>query len=87
MLLKNWSKNNNGFRFGFKRYISSIYNGKMKINIMNYERERDENGNIIPVASENENSLVVKVSAYGKNALLTGDIDPTDGATKKLPIN
>ncbi|MEE0602398.1 MAG: MBL fold metallo-hydrolase [Dorea longicatena] len=58
--------------------------GKMKINIMNYERERDENGNIIPVASENENSLVVKVSAYGKNALLTGDIDPTDGATKKV---
>ena len=58
--------------------------GKMQISIMNYERKRDSEGKLVPVIMENENSLVVKVSAYGKNALLTSDIDPTEGATGKL---
>ena len=58
--------------------------GQMDISIMNYERERDANGNIIPVQSENDNALVVKVNAYGKNALLTSDIDPKNGDTKKV---
>ena len=58
--------------------------GKMQISIMNYERKRDSEGKFVPVIMENENSLVVKVSAYGKNALLTSDIDPTEGATGKL---
>lgn len=58
--------------------------GDMNISIMNYERERDEEGNIIPVASENDNSLVVKIEAFGKNTLLTSDIDPTNGDTGKI---
>lgn len=33
---------------------------------------------------ENDNALVVKVNAYGKNALLTSDIDPKNGDTKKV---
>ena len=58
--------------------------GNMNISIMNYERKRDEDGNIIPVVNENDNSLVVKVSAYGRNALLTSDLDPADGDTGKI---
>ena len=58
--------------------------GKMQISIMNYERKRDSEGKLVPVIMENANSLVVKVCAYGKNALLTSDIDPTEGATGKL---
>ena len=64
--------------------LRNIKLGDMDITVMNYERARDEDGNIIPVASENENSLVVRISAYGKNAVLTGDLDPTDGASKKV---
>lgn len=37
----------------------------MNISIMNYERKRDADGNIIPVTNENDNSLVVRVNAYG----------------------
>ena len=33
---------------------------------------------------ENDNALVVKVNAYGKNALLTSDIDPKNGDTKEV---
>lgn len=51
---------------------------------MNYERKRDADGNIIPVVNENDNSLVVRVNAYGKNALLTSDLDPVDGDTEKI---
>lgn len=58
--------------------------GNMSISIMNYERKRDADGNIIPVANENDNSLVVRVNAYGKNALLTSDLDPVDGDTEKI---
>ena len=58
--------------------------GNMSISIMNYERKRDADGNIIPVADENDNSLVVRVNAYGKNALLTSDLDPVDGDTEKI---
>ena len=64
--------------------LRKIKLGDMDITVMNYERARDEDGNIIPVASENENSLVVRISAYGKNAVLTGDLDPTDGASQKV---
>lgn len=49
----------------------------MTIELLNFEREKDENGNIIPVFDENCNSLVTLVSAYGKNALLTSDLDPS----------
>lgn len=58
--------------------------GDMQIDIMNYERERDEQGNVIPVSSENNNCLVVKISAYGKVALLTSDMEPLDGDTAKV---
>lgn len=58
--------------------------GDLQLNIMNYERDRDEAGQIVPVPNGNSDSLVVKVSAYGKNALLTSDIDPTDGDTVKI---
>lgn len=53
--------------------------GDMQIEIMNYERERDEEGNILPVPDENCNTLVAKVTAFDKVALLTGDIDPWAG--------
>ena len=58
--------------------------GDMTIEIMNFERLRDENGNIIPVSSENNNCLVTKVTAYGKVALLTSDMEPLDGDTAKI---
>lgn len=44
----------------------------------------DADGNIIPVANENDNSLVVRVNAYGRNALLTSDLDPVDGDMEKI---
>ena len=62
----------------------SLVLGDMQLEIMNFERDRDENGEIIPVPNGNSDSLVVKVTAYGKNALLTSDIDPTDGDTAKV---
>lgn len=58
--------------------------GQMNISIMNYERERDANENIIPTQSENNNALAVLVRAYGKNAFLTSDIAPMDGDTRKI---
>lgn len=58
--------------------------GDMSIEIMNFERDRDENGMVIPVVGENSNSLVIRVSAYGKTAVLTGDMDPVDGDSIKL---
>lgn len=58
--------------------------GDMTIEIMNYERARDENGNIIPVSSENNNCLVTKITAYDKVALLTSDMEPLDGDTGKV---
>lgn len=58
--------------------------GDMTLEIMNYERLRDENGNIIPVSSENNNCLVVKITAYDKVALLTSDMEPLDGDTAKI---
>ncbi|MCI6061712.1 MAG: MBL fold metallo-hydrolase [Dorea sp.] len=60
--------------------------GDMSIDIMNYERLRDEEGNIVPVSSENLNSLVVKVEAYGRVALLTSDLEPTDGDSIKIAL-
>ena len=54
--------------------------GEMKISIMNYERDRDTCGNIIPVKDENYNSLTVLVQAYGKNAFLSSDIEHGDTA-------
>lgn len=46
---------------GYRRFRM----GNMNISIMNYERKRDADGNIISVANENDNSLVVRVNAYG----------------------
>ena len=50
--------------------------GDMQIEIMNYERDRDKNGEFLSVPDENCNSLVTKVVAFGKVALLTADMDP-----------
>lgn len=58
--------------------------GDMTIEIMNYERLRDEDGNIIPVSSENNNCLVTKITAFDKVALLTSDMEPLDGDTVKI---
>lgn len=66
------------------RAYRSFTMGEMKISIMNYERDRDAGGNIIPTADENDNALTVLVQAYGKNAFLTSDIGPRDGDTAKL---
>lgn len=54
--------------------------GMMNISIMNYERDRDVDGNIIPTNDENDNSLTVLVQAYGKNAFLSSDIELGDTA-------
>ena len=48
--------------------------GDMDIEIMNYERVRDAEGNIVPVSGENNNCLVTKVTAFEHTALLTSDI-------------
>ena len=50
--------------------------GDMQIEIMNAEKDRDENGNYLSVPDENCNSLVTKIIAYDKVALLTADLDP-----------
>ena len=60
--------------------------GDMQIDIMNYDRLRDDNGNIIPVSSENNNCLVTKITAYGHVALLTSDMEPLDGDTTKIAL-
>jgi glucan-binding YG repeat protein len=54
--------------------------GVMNISIMNYERDRDVDGNIIPTNDENDNSLTVLVQANGKNAFLSSDIELEDTA-------
>lgn len=59
-----------------KEAYRSFTMGDMKIEIMNYERDREEDGTIIPVPDDNCNSLVVKVTAFDKVALLTSDMDP-----------
>lgn len=43
------------------RAYRSFTMGEMKISIMNYERDRDAGGNIIPTADENDNALTVLV--------------------------
>ena len=58
--------------------------GDMSIRLLNVERKKDENGQIIPVMDENENCIVAEVTAFGRTALLTSDIEPTDGDTGKL---
>lgn len=58
--------------------------GDMQLKIMNYERERDESGNIIPVGDDNWNALVVLIQAKGKNVLLASDLDPSEGDTAKI---
>lgn len=58
--------------------------GDMSIELMNVEYKRDENGQVIPVADENDNCIVTKVTAYGRTALLTSDLDPTEGDTIKI---
>ena len=59
-----------------KEAYRSFTMGDMAIEIMNYERDREEDGTIIPVPDDNCNSLVVKVTAFDKVALLTSDMDP-----------
>lgn len=58
--------------------------GNMSIQLMNLERDRDEAGNIIPVSSENNNCIVTKITANGRVALLTSDMEPLDGDTAKV---
>lgn len=58
--------------------------GDMSIQLMNLERDRDEAGNIIPVSSENNNCIVTKITAFGRVALLTSDMEPLDGDTAKI---
>lgn len=57
--------------------------GDMSIRLLNVERKKDENVQIIPVMDENENCIVAEVTAFGRTALLTSDIEPTDGDTGK----
>ena len=58
--------------------------GDMSLELMNVDRKRDENGKILPVADENNNCIVTKVTAYDRTALLTSDLDPTEGDTIKV---
>ena len=58
--------------------------GDMSIDLMNLQRRRDKNRQILPVVDENENCIVTKITAYGRTALLTADIDPTEGDTGRL---
>ena len=58
--------------------------GDMSLELMNVEHNRDENGQVMSVADENDNSIVTKVTAYGWTALLTADLDPTEGDTRKV---
>lgn len=63
------------------RYLSL---GDMEIEIMNFERDRDSDGNIIPVSSENNNCLVTLIKAFNKTVLLTSDVEPFDGDNVKI---
>lgn len=58
--------------------------GDMDIEILNYERDRDQEGNIIPVSSENNNCLVTLIEAFDKTVLLTSDMEPFDGDSVKI---
>ena len=58
--------------------------GDMSIDLLNLQRRRDKNGQILPVVDENENCIVTKITAYGRTALLTADVDPTEGDTGKI---
>ncbi len=58
--------------------------GDMNIQLMNCYKNRDENGIVIPVADENDNCIVTKVTAFGRVALLTADLDPTEGDTVRV---
>ena len=63
---------------------SSFTMGDMSIQLMNLERRIDENGTVIPVADENDNCIVTKITAFDRVALLTADMDPTEGDTAKV---
>ena len=58
--------------------------GDMNIQLMNCYKNIDENGTVVPVADENDNCIVTKITAYGRVALLTSDLDPTEGDTAKV---
>ena len=58
--------------------------GDMSIELLNVERQKDEIGQVIPVVDENENCIVTKVTAFDRTALLTADLDPTEGDTWKV---
>ena len=62
----------------------SFFLGDMSLELMNVDRKRNENGEILPVVDENNNCIVTKVTAYGRTALLTSDLDPTEGDTIKV---
>ena len=66
------------------KHNASISLGDMSIQLMNLDRRIDESGTVVPVVDENDNCIVTKVTAYGKTALLTADMDPTEGDTAKV---
>lgn len=49
--------------------------GDMQIEIMNHKVRKDSSGKLVPQKDDNNNSLGVKVTAYGKTAFLGGDIN------------
>lgn len=64
-LIQNFSKKSNRiFRLG-----------DMEIEIMNEKVRKNASGTLIPQKDDNNNSLGVKVTAYGKTAFLGGDIN------------
>lgn len=58
--------------------------GDMSLQLMNVDRKRDEIGQPLLVADENDNCIVTRITAYGRTALLTADLDPTEGDTAKI---
>ena len=49
--------------------------GDMQIEILNYKIRKTASGKIVPQSDDNNNSLGVKITAYGKTAFLGGDIN------------
>ena len=58
--------------------------GDMDIQLMNCYKNREADGTVIPVADDNDNCIVTKVTAYDRVALLTSDLDPTEGDTASV---
>lgn len=58
-----------------KKANRTITLGDMEIELLNYKIRKNASGKIVPQSDDNNNSLGVKITAFGQTAFLGGDIN------------